>query len=187
MFGTIIAIALLAAIGYVALHVSKQPNDFRYEKSAAMNATPAAIHAVVNDLRQWNNWSPWAKLDPNCKNTIEGSGIGVGSKFSWDGDKKVGAGEMTVLESRSDELVRMRLEFFRPFKGVNTVDFAFKPQDDQTLVTWAMYGPNTLPGKIMSLFINCEKMMDKSFAEGLANLKSIVEANPPRMAKAASL
>lgn len=176
MLGTIITIALLAALGYVAWHVSKQPDDFRYEQSAAMNASPARIHETVNDLRQWNDWSPWAKLDPNCKNTLEGLGTGVGSKFSWDGDKNVGAGEMTIIESRPGELVRMKLEFFKPMKGVSTVDFTFKPQGaNQTLVTWSMYGPNTLPGKIMSLFIKCEEMMDKSFAEGLASLKQIVE------------
>lgn len=176
MLGTILTIALLAALVYAALHISKQPDNFRYEKNAVMNAAPATIHAVVNDLRRWNDWSPWAKLDPNCKNTIEGSGIGVGSKFSWDGNKNVGEGEMTITESRPGELVRMNLEFFRPFKGASTVDFTFVPQGDQTLVTWAMYGPNTLPGKIMSLFFDCQKMQDKSFSEGLASLKSIVES-----------
>ncbi len=176
MLGTVIALIVLATIGYIAWQVSKQPNDFRYEKSTAMTAPPAAIHAVVNDLRQWNDWSPWAKVDPDAKSTLEGPPAGEGAKFSWDGNNKVGAGNMTIIESMPGSRVKMRLEFLRPMKAVNTAEFTFAAQNDnQTLVTWSMYGPATTMGKVMSVFMNCEKMMDRSFAEGLDSLKSIVE------------
>ena len=50
-----------------------------------------------------------------------------------------------------------------------------EPKGDGTVVTWAMHGPQPLIGKVVSLFIDCETIVGKSFEEGLANLKAITE------------
>ena len=37
---------------------------------------------------------------------------------------------MTITESRPGELVRIKLEFFKPFAAVNDAEFTFKPAGD---------------------------------------------------------
>ncbi len=95
---------------------------------------------------------------------------------------------MTIVESRPNELVRMRLEFLRPFKAVNTAELTFKPKGDQTEVTWSMSGTNNFMFKAVGLFMDCEKMCGDQFAEGLATMKRIAEAGSvkqsPRLAVA---
>ena len=61
-------------------------------------------------------------------------------------------------------------------EGTATVDFTFKPDGDKTLVTWAMYGKNNFMGKVVSVFMDCDKMVGGQFEQGLATLKSVVEA-----------
>jgi hypothetical protein len=36
-----------------------QPADFRVTRSASIDAPPEVVFAQVNDLRKWNDWSPW--------------------------------------------------------------------------------------------------------------------------------
>lgn len=155
--------------------VSTRANTFRTERSAVMNAPASAIFEQVNDFHKWEAWSPWAKMDPKAKNTFEGSPSGLGAIFVWDGNKNVGAGRMTIIESIPGNRILIRIEFFRPFKGENTVEFAFHPEGEATRVTWSMYGKNSFMGKLISLFVDCDKMIGEKYSEGLASLKALVE------------
>jgi len=167
----------VAVVGFAAL-VAIQPSDFRITRSAKMNAPPAEVFAQVNDYHHWDAWSPWAKLDPDAKVTFEGPMAGAGAKFSWSGNDKVGAGRQTIVESKPDELIRINLEFQKPFQGTSTAEFTFKPEGDQTVVTWSMYGKNDFFGKAVSLFMDCDKMVGAEFEKGLASMKTIVETPP---------
>jgi len=79
-------------------------------------APAAAIFPRVNDLRQWDDWSPWAKLDPNAKISFEGPLAGPGAMFHWSGNDKVGAGTMTITESKPNERIATRTDFMKPFE-----------------------------------------------------------------------
>lgn len=85
---------------------------------------------------------------------------------------------MTITETQSPNLVRIKLEFLRPFKAVNDVEFSFRPETSGTLVSWSMYGKNTFLSKAMNLVMNCDKMVGGQFEQGLASLRDIVEKPP---------
>src|SRR5207247_10832894 len=99
-----------------------------------------------------------------------------GATFWWSGDDQVGAGRQGIVESRPDDLIRIKLDFEKPCKATNTAEFTFKPEGDQTLVTWSMFGKNGFMGKAVSLFMDCDKMVGSEFEKGLASMKAIVEA-----------
>ncbi len=130
----------------------------------------------MNDLHNWEAWSPWAKLDPAARQTYDGPPAGVGAAFAWSGNMQVGEGRMTITESRPNELVRLRLDFVKPFKGTNTAEFTFQPDGDQTGVTWAMTGTRTFIPKAIGLFVSCDKMLGGFFEKGLVQLKAVAEA-----------
>jgi len=170
-------ILILAAVVIVFLIVAaKQPADFRITRSATITAPASAIFAQVNDLRKWDAWSPWAKLDPNAVNSFEGPASGTGAVMRWAGNSKVGTGSMTITESRPDEFIRFNLEFLKPFAATNTAEFTFTTEGNETTVTWSMYGTNNFMAKVMGLVMNCDKMVGGQFEQGLASLKSVVEA-----------
>ena len=169
----LIALGLLVAGLLVAILM--QPDEFRVTRSAQMSATPQQVFDQVNNLRNWDNWSPWAKLDPNASITFTGPDAGAGARFDWSGNKEVGVGSNEILESTAPESVHLKLRFVKPMKAENDVMFTFAPRGDKTEVTWTMYGPNNFIGKAIGLIMNCEKMAGGQFEQGLANMKSVVE------------
>jgi len=171
-----ILLGLVAVIGILLIIVALRPADFRVERSATLAAPAMALFEQVNDHRKFAFWNPFMKLDPNVKNTYSGPDSGVGAACSWEGNSKIGAGSATIIESKPGELVRQRMDWKRPMEGTSTVEFTLKPDGDKTVVTWVMYGKNNFMGKLVGLFINCEKMVGPQFEQGLANLGKVVAA-----------
>jgi uncharacterized protein YndB with AHSA1/START domain len=171
---------IIAIIAIVLIAAATRPADFRIERSATLSASPAALFEHVNNHRKFNVWNPFMKLDPNVKSTYDGPEAGVGAVCSWDGNMNVGAGSCTIVESKPNELVRCRMDWKRPMEGTATVDFTFKPEGDKTVVTWTMYGKNNFMGKVMSLFMDCEKMCGPQFEKGLASLGEAAAATATR-------
>ncbi len=171
-----ILIALAAVVAVFVVVVSLQPSTFRVTRSATLAAPPAVVFALVNDFHAWDAWSPWAKLDPAMKATFEGPTSGTGAIYTWTGNNDVGAGRMTIIETRPLELVRIKLEFLKPFAATNTTDFTFKSEGNQTNVTWAMFGDQSFLAKAFGLFVDCDKMLGVDFEKGLASMKTVAEA-----------
>jgi hypothetical protein len=175
---TLFLLIVLAAVSGLIAYISLQPNTFRIARSAVIDAPPERIYPEINDLHNWEKWSPWAKLDPNQKTAYHGSPLGAGAILEWSGDNKVGAGKMTIKESSQNERIRIKLEFSRPMQAVNDVQFDLKPiSEARTEVLWTMSGRNEFMAKAMHAFMNMDKMVGGQFEQGLADLKALVE-NP---------
>jgi len=173
-----ILIGLAVIVVVFVVIVALQPSEFRVVRSATISAPPPAVFAEVNDFHRWEAWSPWAKLDPAAKNSFDGPAAGTGAIFNWSGNNEVGEGSMTITESRPSDLVRIKLDFTKPFEATNTTEFTFKPEGNQTVVTWSMFGTNNFIAKAFCLFNSMDKMVGGQFEKGLASMKSIAEAAP---------
>jgi uncharacterized protein YndB with AHSA1/START domain len=174
MLSILLALAVIAIL--LIVMITGQPDEFKVTRSAKISAPPETIFPRVNDLHQWEAWSPWAKLDPNAKSTFEGPANGVGAAMNWAGNNKVGEGKMTITESLPNQLIRFRLEFRKPMQATNIAEFAFRSEGDQTFVSWSMAGKNNFMGKIFGLIMNCDRMVGRDFEKGLASMKSVAEA-----------
>jgi hypothetical protein len=170
----VLGVAVLLIV--FAIVVAFQPSAFRVERRATIAAPAAVVFGEVNDLRRWEGWSPWEKLDPAMKKTHQGPPAGKGAIYSWAGNSEVGEGRMTITDSQPNELVRIRLEFLKPFAATSTTDFTFKPEAGKTNVVWTMAGENNFVAKAMCMFMNMDKMVGGDFEKGLAALKSISES-----------
>ena len=173
---TTILIGLAVIVVVFIIVVATRPADFRVTRTSTMSAPPVIVFAQVNDLHKWEAWNPWLKLDPACKMTYEGPPAGIGAGYTWAGNNKIGEGHMTITESRPDEFIQLNLEFLKPFKANNTAEFTFKPDGNQTAVSWSMIGKKNFMFKAMGLFMDTDKMVGGDFERGLAALKSVAEA-----------
>jgi len=171
-----ILIGVGVVIVVLLIVVAMRPDNFRVGRSATLAASPAALFEHVNNHHKFIVWNPFMKVDPNVKVTYSGPDSGVGAVCSWDGNRDIGAGSCTIIESKPGELVRCRMDWKRPMEGTATVDFTFKPEGDKTVVTWAMYGKNNFMAKAVSLFIDCDKMCGPQFEKGLADLGNVAAA-----------
>jgi len=175
-----ILIALAVIIVVFLIVVALQPVEYRVMRSASVSAPPAAVFPQVNDFHNWEALSPWAKLDPAMKQTYDGTPAGTGASYSWAGNSKVGEGRMTITDSRPNDLVRIKLDFIKPFASTADTEFTFKPEGDQSRVTWTMSGRKNFMTKMFGLFVSMDKMIGKDFEKGLAQMKTVVEATTKR-------
>jgi uncharacterized protein YndB with AHSA1/START domain len=175
-----ILLGLVALLAIVLMVAATKPNVFRIERSITIAAPAAVLFDYVNDAKKFEQWNPWQKLDPNIKNIYSGPPSGVGAACTWSGNADVGEGTSTIIESKPGQLVRQKLEMRKPMESICTTDFTFSSEGDKTKVTWAMYGAQPFIGKVMSLFIDCDKMCGDQFIEGLNQLDRIVTAAPPQ-------
>ncbi len=168
-------VVFAAALGLLVLIVSTRPNELRISRSVVIKADSTSVFAHVNDFHLWDEWSPWAKLDPQAKTEFEGPSSGKDAVFKWSGNAEVGIGSMTIVESSPAERIRIRLDFVSPQQDSSDVEFTFVPDGDSTRVTWTMTGQHTFVSKAICFLLNMEKMLGGQFETGLAKMKAAVE------------
>jgi hypothetical protein len=165
----IIAVAIVAALAYAAT----RPDAFQVQRTASIKAPPERIFPLIDDLHAHTTWSPFEK-DPNMKRTHSGAPRGKGAIYDWEGNSQVGSGRLAITDSTPSKIT-MALDMFRPFKAHNTVEFSLQPNQGWTNVTWQMHGRQPFMAKLMSMFIDCDKMVGKQFEEGLGKMKALAE------------
>ncbi len=173
MLKTILLI-VAAAIAALLLYAATKPDTFRLSRSATIAAPPEKVFALINDLRLFNSWNPFAKMEPSVAITYDATSAGVGGAYNWKGDK-TGEGRMQITESVPAQRVSAKLDFSKPFEAHNVVDFTVQPQGNGSTVTWAMHGPMPYLNRVMTIFFDMDKTVGKDFESGLANLKALAE------------
>jgi Polyketide cyclase / dehydrase and lipid transport len=151
-------------------------STFEVRRSNVIPAAADEIFPLVNNFHEWTAWSPWETIDPGMSRRYFGSESGAGAGYEWSGNRKAGSGTMEIEESVPSSLVRIRLQFTKPFKALNPTTFSFTPVQGGTEVTWRMTGENKGIGKLFALFMNMDKMVGGDFERGLAALASTVAA-----------
>ena len=171
-------IPILAVVGAFAsaflIYVALQPSEFRIERTTEIGASADKLFPMINDLRQFNTWNPFAKADPSIELTYTGPASGVGAAYAWSG-KKSGAGQMRIATSLPSSIVTMNLNFTKPFAANNIAEFTLAKRGASTAVTWAMTGRRPFSHKLIGTMFNMDKMVGGEFAKGLASLKAAVE------------
>ncbi|MGO4573421.1 SRPBCC family protein [Microvirga sp. 2TAF3] len=170
-----ITIAIVVLLAALLAFAATRSDTFRIQRAASIKAPPEKIFAFINDFQHWGIWSPWEKMDPAMKRMHSGAASGKGSVYTWAGNSKVGAGRMEITDTSPSSKVTIKLDFFKPFEGHNMAEFTLEPAGDSTNVTWVMHGPRPYFVKLMSIFVNMDKMIGKDFETGLSNLKSAAE------------
>ncbi len=173
----VVAVLIAAVLAYAAT----KPDAFTIRRSILIAAPPEKIFPMIDDLRPQSAWSPFEK-DPNMKRTHSGAPHGKGAVYEWDGNRQVGAGRIKITDSVPPSKITLLLDMFRPFKAQNTVEFTLERKGDGTNVTWAMQGRQPYMAKLMSIVMDCDKMVGSQFEEGLSKLKRLAETSTASVA-----
>lgn len=166
---------LLALIAALLVYASTRPDTFTVQRNTLIQAPPEKVFALIDDYRAWNAWSPWEHKDPAMQRSFGAATRGPGATYAWEGDKNVGKGSMTTIESVAPSKVVLRLDFEKPFEAHNTVTFTLTPEGHATRVNWKMEGPVPYLFKIMHMLCDMDKMCGRDFEAGLATMKTAAE------------
>ena len=176
MFILWVLVLLAVLIAWVLAVASTKPDTFSVQRYMIIRAPAKDCFDQVNEFKKWEKWSPWEDVDPAVKRVYEGPAAGVGAVYHYQGNSKLGEGRLSIVESRPHDLVRLKLEFLKPFKAVHDTEITFKSEGDRTTIYWRMFGRNNLMGKVFHLFANMDKLIGDNFIKGMERIKAIVEA-----------
>ncbi|HQR99044.1 MULTISPECIES: SRPBCC family protein [unclassified Polaromonas] len=165
---------VVLAIAVVAVIALQRPDTFRVSRSTSIAAPAEKIFPLVNDVRAFNTWNPYALKAPEMKGSYSGPFIGPGAHYDFE-SKKSGSGSFEIVRAMAPSQVQMRLDMTAPFKTNNLITFSLTPGGQTTQVTWAMEGPAPFVSRFMGVIFNMDKMIGADFEAGLANLKAKAE------------
>ena len=151
------------------------PSNQTVVREVSINAPASKVFPYANDYRKFNQWSPWAKLDPDTVYTFSGAEQGVGAKMEWSSKHEhVGKGAQEILESRPNEFIKTRLDF--GFNDPSTATFTFEESSGTTTVTWTF---ETYLGNTISRYFGMmlDSWVGESYEKGLSSLKTLVESS----------
>lgn len=171
-----VSFALSALLVMFLAYVSTREGKFRYERSGVIDAPADKIFPYISNLKMGHYWSPYEKKDPDMKKTFIGADGTVGSIMEFEGNKDVGSGTLEILKVVPNELVEIKLHMLKPFDGENIIAYKLTQESAGTRFSWSMSGDGGYITKLMTFFIDCEKMVAADFSIGIENLKQLVES-----------
>ncbi|WP_083750242.1 SRPBCC family protein [Rhodohalobacter halophilus] len=169
-----LVIALLAAIILAATFTLD--TEFSVERSVVIDQPKEVVFDYIRYLENQNSYSVWVARDPGIRLEYRGTDGTVGAVSAWNGSEESGSGEQEITGIAEGERVDFELRFFEPFESTS---YAYKStesvSENQTLVTWGMYGSFPRPMNLMLLFFDLEEAIGDDYETGLENLKQILE------------
>ncbi len=168
----IVVVALLLVVVTFFL-----PSKVALERSKVIAAPSEILFEQVNDLRNWNSWSPWHQMDPDMDISYSSENpVGEGAWYSWTGSDAVGSGKMTIVESQPHQFIRTEM-LFMDAEDPAYSNFRFDRVESGTNVTWSfdaeMSGMGKWFGLMMGVFIG------PSYEQGLEQLDSVAATSTP--------
>ncbi|MEO6148643.1 MAG: SRPBCC family protein [Mucilaginibacter sp.] len=168
----LIVLAIIIAVLLIAALFIKK--DYAIQREIVINRPKQEVYDYVKYLKNQDNYSKWAKLDPNMKKEYKGTDATVGFVSAWSGNSDVGVGEQEIKAMAPGERIDYELHFMKPMEAVSPAFMSFEDASPaQTKVKWGMSGESTYPMNIMNPFM--DGMLGGDLEIGLSNLKSLLE------------
>ena len=150
------------------------PKGYQVERSERIQAPVEIVFAQVNDLRNWEKWSPWNSADPTMQISYSENPVGQGGSYSWTGEG-AGEGNLTIVRSVAPSRIETRLDFGEMGSAEGYWDFSHAA--GVTSLTWGFSGQNSgILGGWFTLMM--DGMIGPQFEAGLAAIKEIAESTP---------
>lgn len=172
----IVLYIILGLVGVVLLAGLVISKDIKATREIVVNKPVAEVFNYIKYLKNQQQYSKWATLDPNIKNEFRGTDGAIGFVNSWEGNKKVGVGEQEIIGIAEGKSLTTELRFIKPFKSVaKAVMTTEATGSNATKVSWGFESKMNYPVNVMKLFMNMEKAIGNDFSTGLTNLKALLE------------
>lgn len=171
----VLLVVILLAIPLVtALFVKKK---YAVEREIEINQPKTEVFNYVKFLKNQENYSKWATMDPEMKKTYTGEDGTVGFVSTWDSEvPEVGKGEQEIIAIDEGKRIDFELRFFEPFESTEPAYIITESVNDSvTNVKWGFSGHMNYPMNLLLLFMDFEKMIGDDLQQGLENLKGVME------------
>lgn len=160
-------LVLALALFVVSLFI---PKIKKASATATIEAPNPIVYDQVNELKNWENWSAWHKMDPDSKYDYSIPSAGEGAWYNWNGPKN-GKGKMTITKALPGQSISTALDF--DGHGTATANFTFDTEGNRTKITWD-FESNVGMNPIAKFFtMGMEKEVEASYKKSLETLSEV--------------
>lgn len=172
-----ILIILILIISIVLIAAYFMPKEYAVEREITINKSVDSVFAYVKSLKNQNEFSVWANMDPKMKVSYKGVDGAVGSISSWESNiKEVGVGEQEITKITENRRIDFALRFKKPMEDTAVGFMSTEPvSGNQTKVKWGISGVIPYPTNIMLPMLKMDQMIGNDLQKGLDNLKDKME------------
>ncbi len=151
--------------------------DYAVEREITINKPKDSVFNYIKFLKNQDQFSVWAKKDPNMKKSFSGVDGTVGAIASWESQNaEIGTGEQEIKKIITDERMDMELRFTVPFEATDKAYFITESVSaNETKVKWGFNGTMAYPMNLMLTVMKVDELLGNDLSEGLKNLKIILE------------
>jgi hypothetical protein len=151
--------------------------EYAAERQITINEPKTEVFDYVKFLRNQDNFSKWATMDPAMKKDFRGTDGEVGFVSAWDSEmQSVGKGEQEITGIDEGNRIDFELRFMEPFEATDNAYMVTESVNDSvTNVKWGFDGKMKYPMNLMLLFMDMEGMLGGDLEQGLTNLKGVLE------------
>ncbi|KQO28400.1 polyketide cyclase [Flavobacterium sp. Leaf82] len=172
-----ILIIIILVFAIVLIGAYFMPKTYSIEREITINKSVDSVFNYVKYLKNQNEFSVWANIDPKMKSTYKGTDGNVGSISAWESDvKEVGVGEQEITKIIDNKRIDFALRFKKPME--DTADGFMSTEAvtaNQTKVKWGINGVIPYPMNIMLPMMKLDQMIGNDLQKGLENLKNKME------------
>jgi hypothetical protein len=164
-------------IGLVMIAAIFVKREYSVEREIVINKPKQQVFDYVKFLKNQDNYSKWAMMDPKMKKEYTGTDGTVGFISSWDSeDDQLGRGEQEIKKITEGERIDFQLRFFEPMSSTSP---AYMTTDSvsatQTKVKWGMSGTMAYPTNVVLMFMDISEILGRDLTTGLTTLKGVLE------------
>lgn len=169
----VVFLGLVAVFLIAALFVDKK---MEIEREIVINKPVEEVFDYIVLLKNQDNFSKWALIDPNSKKSYKGTDGTVGFVSAWDSkNEDLGAGEQEILKISKNHRIDYALRFKRPMEANNQAYLISEKAGKNTIVKWGFIGEMPYPFNLMSKLMGMKGMLEEDLDTGLKNLKGILD------------
>jgi effector-binding domain-containing protein/uncharacterized membrane protein len=167
-------IAVLYGVGYFLL-----PVRLEVTRSVQIERPASSVHALLDNLRTFNEWSPWFAADPQAEYVTVGD-EGIGQRATWRSRvSTVGRGTHQITQSIENQRIESVIEFAD--RGSANLLWEITPETAGVNLTWTMSSTCTpSPWRVPCRYINliARTVIEQDLAMGLERFKVLAEQLP---------
>ena len=167
-----ILLIIVIVIGLVIIVSFFLPSKIHIERAKLIKAPAHVIFNQVNDLHNWDKWSPRHQLDTAMEKIYFGEKRGEGAGFKWKSDHPdVGNGKMMITSSVLLDSITTEMDFGD--QGTASAYHIFNKTDSGILVTWGF--DTDLGGNPFAKFmgLTMDKWIGADYEKGLNKLNDL--------------
>ncbi len=150
------------------------PHHYKIEKSVTINKPIYQSFSFMNDIKNWEKWSPWNKdIDSSMKFFYSKNTVGKDAKFYFRGNL-VGIGYLSISESVPNEMIQTFLNINEQ-ELTSHATFRFTDLGNKTQLSWIDEGDVGYNPILRFMVPSKIENTELAFSEGLMKIKIAIE------------